>query len=159
MVLVVDLDGTLIMNDLFQERLVFLCLGNPWKLLTTVYRSNDFVDFKKRILQSSPIYESSIIVNSIVVDFILKNRNKYSSIILLSASPHFYVRKVSNWIGLFDEAFGSTSINLKGIQKVLFLKNKGIEEFVYIGNSDDDKVIYKLAAEGFHFNGKKLCKV
>lgn len=157
--MVVDLDGTLIKNDLFLERLVYISFSNPLVLFWIWIHSKNYVDFKTRILRKFIIKPSSVIYNELVLKYIADNRHLYSKVILLSASPHFYVEKIAIWTGQFDLYYGSSVVNLKGIKKVDFLKALDIEVFDYIGNSKDDLPIYSRARRGLNFNGTELCEV
>ena len=159
MVLVVDLDGTFIKNDLYIERLIQYFFRHTMGFFRCWKNSKGYVDFKRRVLSVYPINRTSIIINKVVENYILDNRHNYSSIILLSASPAFYVDMVANWTNLFDYSYGSISTNLKGIEKVKFLEKLGFMEFAYIGNSKEDIIIYSRAKIAFNFNGIKLCEI
>ena len=151
--LIVDLDGTFLLNDLFVEVLIKNILTKPFYSLSYLFKSR--IELKNLIFKSIDLKKISIIENDIVINFIKERRHFYNKIILFSASPNIYVSFISNKYKIFDDYVGSTTVNLKGSQKVNVLRNMGIHNFDYIGNSKIDLEIKPYSASFFMYNSKK----
>lgn len=157
-VLVVDFDGCYVRNDFFAEQFVRKALDRPFFILTHfIVRKRSWLELKKMLLVDVNIgYPLEQLINQTVSEFIEKNREQYSSVVLVSASPEEFVRKILSGNNVFDEVYGSTTVNLKSKDKLAFIKEKFGEKFEYIGNSSDDDVILKAAAKGYKVVNEKL---
>ena len=60
---------------------------------------------------------------------------------------------------IFDDIFGSVEINLKGVEKLKFIQEKWGSNFTYIGDSNDDIPIFKMAKDAFKIINNKIINV
>lgn len=145
-VLIVDMDNSILKTDLFYEMLFkFLKsnLFNIFKLIYLLVRTNKLY-LKNYLANLYPLDISKIPINESVYSWIKNNKKKYTKVILCSGSPFSLVRKIANQIKIIDDCYGSTEkINLIGINKVEFLREKGIINFDYIGDSIRDIPLWK----------------
>lgn len=149
--LICDLDGTLLKNDFFQERLIRLLLTSPFSLLQA---RKGLVHLKHYALEGyTPFIDATI--NEEVVNLIKNEGPKFKKTLLISASPDGFVKKVGEQTGIFDECHGTKDINLKAENKLAFIKEKGYEPYVYIGDSKADEVLFKNAAYYYKIKANK----
>lgn len=140
--LICDLDGTLLKNDFFQERLIRLLLTSPFSLLQA---RKGLVHLKRYVLDDyTPFIDATI--NEQVVALIKASAPQFKKTLLISASPDNFVRKVGEQTGLFDECHGTRDVNLKAGNKLSFIREHGYEPYVYIGDSKADEILFKNAA-------------
>ncbi len=139
--LICDLDGTLLKNDFFLEALSKMIIENPLKMLKLF--TTDLKDLKKMLLKDSfDAVQVDEVLNKEVHDYILTAGPQYHSVHLISASPQEFVQDIGQYLGGFDSIAGSTTSNLKSENKLAYIREKGLEPFVYIGDSKDDKVLF-----------------
>jgi hypothetical protein len=158
MILIVDFDGCYVRNDFFAEQFVRKAIENPFFAMSHfLFRKRTLLETKELLLEDFTInYPIEQLVNSSVHEFIGQNRNRYSRVVLVSASPEEFVRRILSGTQVFDEIHGSTTVNLKGLEKLSFIKAQFGSNFHYIGNSSDDDVILKAAAKGYKVTNHKL---
>jgi phosphoserine phosphatase len=94
-----------------------------------------------------------------IIHWINENKAHYEKIIIVSASPDFFVKEVLKHLDFIDEMHGSTSINLKGKIKLDYIMNKWGNNFDYLGDSKSDNIIFKSARNGFLVTSNKLIHV
>lgn len=140
--LVCDLDGTLVKNDFFAERFLRSLVFKP--LTTLKYLSKGLVVLKHHLLDTY-IPNISAVLNKDVVELIEKNKSRYNRIVLISASTDSFVKRVAKEVGIFDECYGTETINLKGKQKLDFIHAQNLTPFVYIGDAKADNIIFAAA--------------
>jgi 4-hydroxybenzoate polyprenyltransferase/phosphoserine phosphatase len=145
--LVVDLDGTLIRNDLLHDSLLYLLIRRP---LLTVQVFNNLLKGKlalKRFLATVYVPANNhLVTNSEVISLIRKAKGSNRLVVLVSASHQSLVSSVADGLGLFDEAIGSNSKNLSGSNKSDYLVAKfGHKGFDYVGNSKADLPVWESA--------------
>ena len=150
-VLVVDFDGCYVKNDYFAERLFKKSIENPLIVLGYLLdKKQNWLDLKKELLENLEIsYPLTQLVNEAVREFIHNNRKNYSQVVLVSASPDAFVKRIAAGQNMFDEIHGSTNTNLKAGEKLSFIRDRYGNNFHYIGNSADDDVILAAAMKGF----------
>jgi hypothetical protein len=144
-VLVVDFDKTLVKLDVFKWSLYQIALNRIYLFPYLFYKSKGWVDFKKRVLQvtnNKPNFYQ--IVNNDVMNLINQIKGRFDKVVLVSASPEsFLIEYIPQ--GMFDGVFGSIEINLKGYKKLVFIQEHFGNNFAYIGDSKDDRVIFNEA--------------
>lgn len=139
--LICDLDGTLLKKDFFVQQLIRSVFTNP---KTIIYAAKGLVPLKHFILDDlNP--DISHAINYEVVELIKTISARFKAVLLISASTDAFTKKIASEFSFFDEGHGTTNINLKGVNKLNFIKQKGYEPFVYIGDSNADNVLFKNA--------------
>lgn len=147
--LFVDLDGTLIKSDLLFECLVpiiknyfyALFLAPFWLLKGKAYLKDKFSDLVS-------INPEILPYNNNVLEYIRKEKENGSKIILATASNIKLAKSISDYLGIFDDVIASSKEeNLKGKNKLnkikLYIENNNInKEFSYIGDSEADVKIF-----------------
>lgn len=149
--LVVDLDGTLIRNDLLHDSLLFIAIRRPSKLGGLIKKivkgKSSFKDQVARIYVPRPEH---VVFNSEVLELIRESKLRGTKVFLVSASTQTAVTSISENLGIFDDAMGSRDTNLKGQAKADFLISRfGKKAFDYVGNSKSDLPVWAAAAEGY----------
>jgi hypothetical protein len=125
-----------------------------------LWERKSLLALKYLLLQELEIdYNPSELVNSIVSEWVLANKRKYTQVVLVSATPQFFLDKILVKNELFDSIYGSTSVNLKGKAKLNFILEKFGSAFDYIGDSSDDTVIFRNAKNGLKIKFNCLCNV
>lgn len=147
--LFVDLDGTLIKSDLLFECLVpiiknyfyALFLAPFWLLKGKAYLKDKFSDLVS-------INPEILPYNNNVLEYIRKEKENGSKIILATASNIKLAKSISDYLGIFDDVIASSKEeNLKGKNKLnkikLYIENNNTnKEFSYIGDSKADVKIF-----------------
>lgn len=147
--LFVDLDGTLIKSDLLFECLVpiiknyfyALFLAPFWLLKGKAYLKDKFSDLVS-------INPEILPYNNNVLEYIRKEKENGSKIILATASNIKLAKSISDYLGIFDDVIASSKEeNLKGKNKLnkikLYIENNNTnKEFSYIGDSEADVKIF-----------------
>lgn len=153
-VCVVDFDGTYFKNDYFKECFLRVLITRPWVLIDHfILKRRSLLALKHELLESLNIpYDPSNMVNDSVNEWIKTNRHHYNKIVLVSASPDFFVKKLLQSSNVFDEVYGSSSINLKGKAKWEFIEEKFGDQVDYIGDSKSDEYIFKQVKNGIRVN-------
>ena len=94
-----------------------------------------------------------------IIHWINENKAHYEKIIIVSASPDFFVKEVLKQLDFIDEMHGSKDINLKGKNKLDYIMSKWGNNFDYLGDSKSDNIIFKSARNGFLITSNKLIHV
>ena len=140
--LICDLDGTLLKNDFFFEKLLEMLIINPLSVFYFLNRS--ITEIKKGILKNSiNTNEINALINPNVAILLKDNKKKYKSLSLISASPDEFVKKIAKQIEIFDLAIGSDNYNLKGKSKLNYILENNLTPYVYIGDSSADNILFK----------------
>jgi hypothetical protein len=160
-VLVVDLDGTFAKNDLFIELVIKFIIQKPFHLILLIFRhllnENFMIILKNKVFSSHEVLKSDFLINDEVLKFITSNKSNYQKIILMTATPDEIAKKFLIFFDIFNEAYGSTTVNLKGRLKVLKLTDIGYSNFDYIGDSRDDEPIFCASQKSWVIKKGKLC--
>ena len=154
-VLICDLDGTLIKTDMLFESLFILLRNNFFFIfLTPLWLLKGKQVLKNEIYKRIEFSPENLPYNQEVIEFIKINRNNYSKTALVSASNQNIVKDIAEYIGIFDEYYGSDDkLNLKAVNKRKFLDEKyGIRNYSYIGDSKADIEIWNHSNEKFIVN-------
>ena len=161
MICIVDFDGTLFKNDFFIEIFFKYLTDKPFYLLKLLFiKRFNFLEIKKELLENFDCkYDINFLINHEVVDWIINNRNRFTHIYLVSASPDIFLKQILKDLKIFDDIFGSKKINLKGHEKLKFIQQKWNTDFAYIGDSNADIPIFKAAKESYKIINNKIINV
>ena len=136
--LCVDLDGTLVKNDLlftsmvllFKRSLVSLFVFPFWVLLGRAR-------LKDIIANRIAVDPSTLRFNTEILAYLHNEKNKGRTILLVSGSHISIAKSVADYLQIFSEVIASNkNVNLTGTTKAKVLVKKfGEGHFDYIGNS------------------------
>ncbi len=158
-ILFVDLDGTLIKEDL--SNLAFCdCLKNfPLKtlfyLLVFLFKGKSYLKYK--ISKDFTIPFKNLTFNKAAFDFIRNVKNRHRTVYLISGSHQVLVDQIAKYLNIFFESFGTRdNFNMVGSNKVKFIKeNLKIYDFDYLGNSHKDLPIWEYTKRAIHTNASQ----
>ena len=161
MVCIIDFDKTLLKNDFFKEIFYRTLLQNPFKIINHfLIKRSSILDLKNELLLNFKInYPVQLLLNPMIINWINENKAHYEKIIIVSASPDFFVKNILKQLDFINEIHGSTDINLKGQNKLDYIMSKWGSNFDYLGDSKSDNVIFKSARNGFLITRNKLIHV
>ena len=154
----VDLDGTLIFEDVTVYSVKkFLC-GNPLNIFSAIFwifRGTAYL--KKQIAMRVDADVSRFTYNRKLLEFIKEKKAAGHRIFLATASDGIYANKVADFLEIFDGVFASDGkINLRAESKadtlVMLFGEKG---FAYVGNSVQDVPVWMKSAESILVNPSK----
>lgn len=154
-IIVIDLDGTLIKEDITILSLKLLIkknLLNTFRVLLWATQGKSFLKF--RLSQQINIDVKKLTYNQKVINFIKKNK-KNNKIVLSTGSYISYAKKINQHIKLFDEVLGtSKNFNNIGTNKASRLQKKFKTEqiYTYIGNSRTDIPIWNISKNSLSVN-------
>ncbi|MDG2334292.1 MAG: UbiA family prenyltransferase [Myxococcota bacterium] len=150
LVLVVDLDGTLIRSDLLWES-IFAVLGRrPWVLLMIPFWwLGGRAALKGRMAELYAPVPESLPYRPEVLDYCRAAAANGRRLVLASASPLPWVQAVADFLGIFQGVLATEGDrNLKGAAKLEAIQDR-LEgsPFAYIGDSPADKPIWQASEE------------
>lgn len=144
----VDLDETLISSDSLADSIFCAIKNNPliiFQLPFWILKGKFY--FKKRILSFYQINPQTLPYRGEILEFLKQKKGEDRRIVLITASLQEVADSVANHLGIFDEAYGTSSDkNLKAVNKSSFLIDKfGEFGFDYIGDSKADLAVWEKA--------------
>ena len=161
-ILFVDLDGTLIKEDLSNLAFSYSLKHHPFKTLfySLVFLFKGKPYLKDKISKHFDIPFESLTFNKAAFDFVREVKNRHRVVYLISGSHQILVDQMSKHLNIFFEAFGTKdNFNMVGINKVHFIKeNLKINDFDYFGNSHKDLPIWKYCKRVIYTNVSKELK-
>ena len=158
-ILFVDLDGTLIKEDLSNLAFLHSLKNYPFKtliyLLVFLFKGKPYL--KDKISKNFDIPFENLTYNKAAFDFIREVKNRHRVVYLISGSHQILVDQIGNYLNIFFESFGTKdNFNLVGSNKVQFIKeNLKIHDFDYLGNSHKDLPIWKYTKRAIYTNASK----
>jgi len=162
-VLFVDLDGTLIQEDLSNLALYHSLKNYPFKtlcyLLVFLFKGKPYLKYK--ISKNFTIPFENLTFNKAAFDFIREVKNRHRAVYLISGSHQLLVDQIAKYLNIFFDSFGTKDdFNMVGSNKVKFIKeNLNIHDFDYLGNSHKDLPIWEYTKRAIHTNAsQKLIK-
>ena len=162
-ILFVDLDGTLIKEDLsnlaFSHSLKNYPLRTMLYLLVYLFKGKPYL--KEKISSNFTIPFERLTFNKAAFDFIREVKNRHRAVYLISGSHQILVDQMGKYLNIFFESFGTRgNFNMVGNNKVKFIREDlKIIDFDYLGNSQKDLPIWKYTKKAIHTNAsKKLIK-
>ena len=163
-VLFVDLDGTLIKEDLsilaFSHSLKKFPFKTLFYLLVFLFKGKTYL--KDKISKNFIIPFENLNFNEAAFDFIRKEKKSNRVVYLISGSHQILVEQMDRHLNIFLKSFGTRdNFNMVGKNKVQVIKeNLKIHVFDYLGNSYKDLPIWKYTKKAIHTNApKKLIKI
>jgi len=161
MTCIVDFDGTLFKNNFFLEVFFKSLLERPLYLMKLFFEKKfDLLEMKIALLSNHQInYDVNFLMNPIVLHWIKDNKSIFKNIYLVSASPDFFIKYILKNQQMFDDIFGSVQVNLKGVEKLKFIHQKWGSNFTYIGDSNDDIPIFRVAKGAYKIINNKIINV
>jgi 4-hydroxybenzoate polyprenyltransferase len=152
--LVVDLDGTLIHSDLLDEGLIILFRKNPLYIFSCIiWLLKGKVNLKKEISNKIQIPYELLPTNKELMSFLQTELSKGRQIILATASLKSHAEGIAKTFPIFDNIFGTEEVNLKGENKLKVLIDEyGEFKFDYIGNSSSDIKIFAKSRYAYLVN-------
>ena len=153
--LVLDLDGTLIRNDLTHE-LIILCLRwKPHLLPIAIFKLLMSRSEGKRFLAElfHPLLDASVLpYNQEVLDLARDYKARGHKIEIVSGSDQLIVQKVGHFLESDLAAGSQPGRNLTSKNKADFLMERHAGNFVYAGNSKADYPVWRVAKKGYAVN-------
>ena len=146
-ILFVDLDGTLIKEDLsnlaFSHSLKNYPLKTLFYILVFLFKGKPYL--KDKISKNFEIPFENLTYNKAAFDFIREVKNRHRVVYLISGSHQVLVDQMGKYLNIFFESFGTRdNFNMVGQNKVRFIKeNLKIHDFDYLGNSKKDLPIWE----------------
>ncbi|MES2823710.1 MAG: UbiA family prenyltransferase [Pseudomonadota bacterium] len=153
--LVVDLDGTLIKSDLLVESALGFIRKNVLHIFLMVsWLISGKAVLKSRLAERFAIDESTLPYFQDVIELIKKAKAEKRVIVLATASHKIYANRIADFLGLFDKVFSTcetTNLTAKNKQEKL-VAEFGYQGFDYVGNSNDDLVVWASARHAYVAN-------
>ena len=155
-VLFVDLDGTLIKEDLSNLAFSYSLKNYPLKtlfyILVFLFKGKSYLKYK--ISKNFKIPFENLTFNKAAFDFIREVKNRHRVVYLISGSHQILVDQMGEYLNIFLESFGTKdNFNMVGSNKVQFIKeNLKIHDFDYLGNSHKDLPIWEYTKRAIHTN-------
>lgn len=160
--LFVDLDGTLIKEDLSELAFKSILKKNPFK---TIIYSFMFLFYgkaylKEKISRNFRVPLNKIKYNKTCIKYILKAKNNERFVFLISGSHQTLVDQIQNHLKIFVAAYGTfKNYNMVGTHKTKFINDKlNYKYFDYIGNSKKDLPIWSYTENIIFTNVSKNLK-
>ena len=145
-ILFVDLDGTLIKEDLSNLAFIYYLKKNPIKLffylIIFLFKGKSFL--KEKISTGFIVPFEKLNFNEACIEYVKKVKNHHRVVYLISGSHQLLVDQVNQHLKIFFEVFGTKkNFNMVGINKVKFINEKlKVFSFDYLGNSKKDLPIW-----------------
>ena len=145
-ILFVDLDGTLIKEDLSNLAFIYYLKKNPVKLfchlIIFLFKGKSFL--KEKISTDFIVPIEKLNFNEACIEYVRKVKNHHRVVYLISGSHQLLVDQVNQHLKIFFDVFGTKkNFNMVGINKVKFINEKlKIFSFDYLGNSKKDCLLY-----------------
>ena len=147
--LCIDLDGTLIKEDVTLEALKIYIKRNFFNVLTVfcgIFYGRAYL--KHMLAQRVDLDVKSLSYRVELLAFIREKKRGGCEIFLATACNQIYANKIANYLGVFDGVFASTvQVNLRAKAKSRALVTQfGEGKFDYAGNSCDDIPVWDKSA-------------
>lgn len=161
-ILFVDLDGTLIKEDLTDLAFIEYLKSKPLKLLIYLiiflFKGKSFL--KEKISENYIVPVDKLNFNRASLDYIKEVKNRHRVVYLISGSHQLLVNQINNHLKIFFEAFGTRSnFNMIGKNKIKFINEQlKILEFDYLGNSNQDLPIWNYTKKIIYTNASDNLK-
>ena len=158
-ILFVDLDGTLIKEDLSDLAFVNSLKTNPLMLIFYIivflFKGKSYL--KEKISKNYIVPIEKLNFNNAALDYIKDVKNRHRVVYLISGSHHLLVDQIDKHLRIFFESFGTNiNFNMVGENKVKFINNElKILEFDYLGNSKQDLPIWEYTKKIIFTNVSK----
>jgi len=147
--LAVDLDGTLIADDVSVKTILHFLRKNPFALGPAVvwYLTGGRARLKREIALRVPLDPATLRYHPEVMDFLREERARGRTLILATASDQIYADLIAAHVGLFDHSMGSDGkTSLSDHRKRDALRAR-FGKYSYMGNSSADLEVWRGAEE------------
>ena len=154
--LFVDLDGTLIKEDLSDLAFSHSLKISPFKtlfyLFIFLFKGKPYL--KEKISKNFKIPFENLTFNKAAFEYIREVKNRHRVVYLISGSHQILVEEMGKYLNIFFEVFGTKdNFNMVGSNKVKFIKeNLKINDFDYLGNSHQDLPIWLYTKRAIYTN-------
>ena len=158
-ILFVDLDGTLIKEDLSDLAFVNSLKTNPLRLIIYLivffFKGKSYL--KEKISKNYIVPFEKLNFNNAALDYIRDVKNRHRVVYLISGSHQLLVDQIDRHLRIFFESFGTKlDFNMVGKNKVEFINNElKISDFDYLGNSKQDLPIWEYTKKIIFTNVSK----
>jgi 4-hydroxybenzoate polyprenyltransferase len=147
--LVVDLDGTLIANDILWETASQFLSHHPTRvgrMLGWFRRGKAFA--KRRLWEATDLDVTTLNYHAVMIEWLRAERAGGRTLVLASAADNQALSAINEHLDLFDVLIGSDgSTNLRSESKAEALTRLyGEGGFEYVGNSDHDMAVWRRSA-------------
>ena len=155
-ILFVDLDGTLIKEDLSNLAFMDYLGKKPFKtlyhLIVFLFKGKPYL--KEIISKDFRVPVESLTFNKGALDYVRDIKNRHRVVYLISGSHQILVDQFQNHLKIFFEAFGTNKkFNMVGQNKVKFINESlNINNFDYFGNSKKDLPIWNYCKRIIYTN-------
>ena len=155
-ILFVDLDGTLIKEDLsnlaFMNYLKKKPLKTLYHLIVFLFKGKTYL--KEIISRDFKVPFESLTFNKGALNYVRDIKNRHRVVYLISGSHQILVNKIANNLKIFFESFGTQDdFNMVGSNKIKFINRKlNIQDFDYFGNSIKDLPIWEYCKRIIYTN-------
>ncbi|HMK80977.1 MAG TPA: UbiA family prenyltransferase [Xanthobacteraceae bacterium] len=153
--LIVDLDGALTVADTLYESFAKLLFERPLAALSVTLRlPHGRAAFKRALAARCRLDAASLPLRADLVTILRAEKARGRPLHLVSAADQAIVDAVAAELPLFQSATGSDGTNnLKGLNKLAYLRARFTNGFVYAGDSAADLPVFRAA------RGVVLCDV
>ena len=143
--LIVDLDNSLIKNDLFVELLCTSIFKNPIIFFKTIFYLCKSKALAKIFLSENVSLDiKTIPYNQTVIQLINNYKEKKYKIILSTGASKVHAEKIVRHLKIFDDYISTDEkINNVGNTKLQLIKDRYDSNFIYIGDSLNDLSVWK----------------
>lgn len=156
--LCIDLDGTLIQEDVFRRSVGRLLVARPWSLgALVVWSLQGRPVVKRRVAALDPLRASDLRYNLRLLSRLREARSAARQVLLVTGAIQAEAEKVAAHLGLFDEVLGTRpGCNLTGRRKAAVLVARfGDGGFDYAGNSRADLPVWRHARQAWVIGGSE----
>lgn len=147
-IIVVDLDGTLVHTDLLVENLFLLLRLNPlliFEVISWLFKGK--AHFKRRLANIVLPDVKSLPYNLELLDWLKQQKSNGYRLVLATASDARIANDVADFLGIFDEVYGTESVNLSSMHKQELLVDRfGQYGYEYVGNSLADLSVWSTSS-------------
>ena len=163
-ILFIDLDGTLIKEDLSDLAFYHCLKKSPIKLfvylIVFLFRGKSYL--KEKISENYIVPIDKLKFNKAALNYVRDVKNHHRVVYLISGSHQSLVNQIDKYLNIFFESFGTRiNFNMVGKNKVKFINEElKILEFDYLGNSKQDLPIWEYTKKIIYTNiSKDLRKI
>tara|TARA_A100001035_G_C27773880_1_gene497879 strand:- start:81 stop:641 length:561 start_codon:yes stop_codon:yes gene_type:complete len=155
-ILFVDLDGTLIKEDLSYLALIDYLKRHPFKLFiylfSFLFKGKPYL--KEKISNNFIVPFNKLTFNKGAIDYIREVKNRHRVVYLISGSHQVLVKQIDEHLKIFFESFGTKNdFNMVGENKVKFIREQlKVDTFEYFGNSKKDLPIWNYCQKIIYTN-------
>lgn len=153
--LVVDMDGTLIYEDLVKDTFLAFIKQNPFNLFRTViWSTRGWAHVKRNISQVISVDPTTLNYVTPLLEYMQIEKASGRYLVLATGSDISYAKSIADHVGLFDEIVASDGIiSMVSENKAHALNTRfGVKGYVYAGNSNADIPVWKDASAAIAVN-------